>query len=359
LQLNLPVTSVRDLVIHGDDLVIATHGRSFWILDNITPLRQATDVREAGAWLYRPATAVRIDNAGFMGTPLPPEEPTAENPPNGAMIDFFLANPAEQVKLEIFDARHHLVRSFSSDTPHQAQRPEVPIAERWLPKPQIPDKAAGMHRFVWNLAWGAELPDSGEEQEYAAPRGPRAAPGDYEVRLTIDSKNFTQPLHITMDPRSTATPQDLAQQVKLGREIFTKALDAQKALSAIRTVQKQLSGLQPKLQQNADLKASADVASNELKTIISGASSRDMGLDKANTGLSAALRVVESSDRPVPAQALEVYRESSVAAKLALAKWNDFKLKRLPELNHQLEGASLPPLAVAQIEREIEESEAQ
>jgi hypothetical protein len=162
-----------------------------------------------------------------------------------------------------------------------------------------------------------------------------------------------------MDPRSTATPQDLAQQVKLGREIFTKALDAQKALSAIRTVQKQLSGLQPKLQQNADLKASADVASNELKTIISGASSRDMGLDKANTGLSAALRVVESSDRPVPAQALEVYRESSVAAKLALAKWNDFKLKRLPELNHQLEGASLPPLAVAQIEREIEESEAQ
>ena len=356
LQLNLPITSVRDLVIHGDDLVVATHGRSFWSLDDITPLRQATNVRVAGAWLYHPATAVRIDNAGFMGTPLPPEEATAENPPNGAMIDYFLPHPAEHLKLEIFDARHELVRSFTSDNARQATRPPVAIAERWLPMPQILAKVAGMHRFVWNLAWGAELPDWGEEEEeYAALRGPRAAPGDYEVRLTIDGETLTQSLSITMDPRSTATPQDLAQQVQLGREIFTAALDARKALSAIQKVQKQLSDLQPKLQHNADLKASADVASNELKTIISGTSSGDMGLDKANTGLSAALRVVESSDRPVPAQALEVYRDSSAAAKLALAKWNDFKSKLFPELNHQLEGASLPPLVAAQI-RERENS---
>jgi len=353
LQLNLPVTSVRDLVVHGGDLIIATHGRSFWILDNIAPVRQAADVRANGAWLYRPATSVRIDNAGFMGTPLPPEEATAENPPNGATIDYFLANPAEHVKLEIFDSQHELVRSFSSDSSRKAQRPPVPIAERWFPKPQVLDKTAGMHRFVWNLAWGIELPDSGEEEEYSAPRGPRAAPGNYEVRLTVDGKTLTQPLHITMDPRSTASPQDLAQQVRLGREILTEALDARKALSAIRKVQKQLSDLQPTLQHNADLKASADVASNELKILISGAPSRDMGLVKANTGLSAALRVVESSDRPLPAQAFEVYRESSAAAKLALAKWNDFKSKLLPELNRQLERASLPPLAAAQIREEI------
>ena len=359
LQLNLPVTSVRDLVIHDGDLIVATHGRSFWILDNITVLRQATDVREAGAWLYRPAKAVRIDNAGFMGTPLPPEEPTAENPPNGAMIDYFLRNPAGHLKLEIFDAQHELVRRFSSDSVRPAQHPPVPIDERWLPKPQILDKTAGMHRFVWNFAWGTELPDSGEEEEFAAPRGPRAAPGDYEVRLTVDGKIFNQPLHITMDPRSTATPQDLAQQVKLGRHIFTEALDARKALSAIRKVQKQLSDLQPKLQQNADLRASIDIAFDALKTIVGGASSPDMGLDKANTGLSAALRVVESSDRPVPTQALEVYRESSAAAKLALGRWNDFKSKRLPALNHLLEGASLAPVAIAQIESDLEESEAQ
>jgi photosystem II stability/assembly factor-like uncharacterized protein len=359
LQLNLPVTSIRDLAIHGDDLIVATHGRSFWILDDITPLRQAADVHEASVWLYRPAAATRIDNAGFMGTPLPPEEPTAENPPNGAIVDYFLTKPAEQVKLEIFDAQHTLVRSFSSEPPHQTRRPPVPIAERWLAKPQVLDKSAGMHRLVWNLAWGVAIPDSGEEEEYAAPRGPRAAPGNYEVRLTVDGKTVTQPLHITMDPRSTATPQDLAEQVKLGRQIFAEALASRKTLSAIRAVQKQLSDLQPKLQQNPELKASADAALDELKTIVSGSSSTDVGLEKASTGLSAALRVVESSDRPVPAQALDVYRESSAAAKTALAKWNDFKAKRLPELNRDLEGASLPPLSVAQIEKEIEESEAQ
>jgi photosystem II stability/assembly factor-like uncharacterized protein len=359
LQLNLPVTSVRDLVVHGGDLIIATHGRSFWILDNITALRQAVDVRAGAAWLYRPATSVRIDNAGFMGTPLPPEEATAENPPNGAMIDYFLANPAQHVKLEIFDSPHELVRSFSSDSSRKAQRPPAPIAERWFPKPQILEKTAGMHRFVWNLAWGIELPDSGEEEEYAAPRGPRAAPGDYEVRLTVDGKTFTQPLHISMDPRSTATRQDLAQQVKLGRDIFAEALDIRKTLSAIRRLQKQLADVQQELQQKPDLKATADVASDELKTIITGASSGDGGMDKASVGLSAALRVVESSDRPVPAQALQVYRESSAAAKIALAKWNDFKSKRLPELNQQLQGANLPPLAIAHLETEVEDSKAQ
>jgi photosystem II stability/assembly factor-like uncharacterized protein len=359
LQLNLPATSVRDLVVHGGDLIIATHGRSFWILDNITALRQAVDVRAGAAWLYRPATSVRIDNAGFMGTPLPPEEATAENPPNGAMIDYFLANPAQHVKLEIFDSPHELVRSFSSDSSRKAQRPPAPIAERWFPKPQILEKTAGMHRFVWNLAWGIELPDSGEEEEYAAPRGPRAAPGDYEVRLTVDGKTFTQPLHISMDPRSTATRQDLAQQVKLGRDIFAEALDIRKTLSAIRRLQKQLADVQQELQQKPDLKATADVASDELKTIITGASSGDGGMDKASVGLSAALRVVESSDRPVPAQALQVYRESSAAAKIALAKWNDFKSKRLPELNQQLQGANLPPLAIAHLETEVEDSKAQ
>lgn len=348
LQLNLPVTSVRDLAVHGDDLVAATHGRSFWILDNITPLRQATEVRLADTWLYQPATAVRIDNAGFIGTPLPPEEATAENAPNGAMIDYFLAHPARHVKLEIFDSQRQLVRSFSSDLPGQAKHPPVPIAERWLPRPQALDKAAGMHRWDWNLAWGAELFDASETEGYGVPQGPRAAPGDYEVRLTVDGKTLTQTLHITMDPRSTATPQDLAQQARLGRQIFTEALAARKQLSAIRKVQKQLSELQPKVQNNAGLKASADVAADELNTIVSGASPMEMGLEEANTGLSAALRVVEGSDRAVPAQALEVYHQSAAAAKLAAAKWNDFQSKHLPELNRQLEGASLPRLAEAQ-----------
>jgi len=359
LQLNLPVTSVRDLVIHGNDLVIATHGRSFWILDNITPLRQATDVHNDSVWLYRPATALRVDNVGFIGTPLPPEEPTAENPPNGAMIDYFLDQPAGHVKLEIFDALRELVKSFSSDALPEAHRPPVPIAERWLTKPQALDKSVGMHRFVWNLAWGVELVDSGEEEEYAAPRGPRAAPGAYEVRLTVDGKTLTQPLRIVMDPRSTATAQDLAQQVRLGRQIFGEALGSRKALSAIRAVQKQVSDLEPKLGEHTDVKESADFASAELQAILSDTSSGEMGLEKASSGLAAALRVVESSDRPIPAQALEVYRESSISAKRALDEWKKFKTNLLPRLNQKLQSANLRTIVIAEIEKEVEVTQTQ
>ena len=113
LQLNLPVTSVRDLTIHGDDLVIATHGRAFWILDDITPLRQIVGQAEtAKARLYEPATAVRVDNDVFLGSPFPPEEPTAKNPPDGAVIDYFLPAKAAEVKLEISDSTGKLVRRY-------------------------------------------------------------------------------------------------------------------------------------------------------------------------------------------------------------------------------------------------------
>ena len=103
--MNLPVTSVRDITIHDDDLVIATHGRSFWILDDITPLRQMSSQSTGNAIvLFQPATAVRIDNDVFLGSPLPPEEPAAKNPPDGAIIDYYLPSPAKTVKLEIFDS---------------------------------------------------------------------------------------------------------------------------------------------------------------------------------------------------------------------------------------------------------------
>ncbi|MGC2370266.1 MAG: hypothetical protein WA474_14470, partial [Candidatus Sulfotelmatobacter sp.] len=138
LQLNLPITSVRDLTIHGDDLVIATHGRSFWILDDITPLRQALEAGKANSfYLYQPAQAYRIDNDSFPGTPLPPEEPTAQNPPAGATIDYFLQSPASNVTLEIFDPQQKLVRKFSSEDKHPEKHPPVPIAERWFPKPEV------------------------------------------------------------------------------------------------------------------------------------------------------------------------------------------------------------------------------
>ena len=168
-----------DLTIHGDDLVIATNGRAFWILDNITPLRQVgTQMQAAKAGLYRPATAVRVDNDVFLGSPFPPEEPMAKNPPDGAMIDYFLPAKATAVKLEIFDPTGTLVRRYVSGQKKAAKMPPMPIAERWFPKPVVLENSAGMHRFVWDLRWNSS--GTGEEFEdegFGAPRGPRVKPG--------------------------------------------------------------------------------------------------------------------------------------------------------------------------------------
>jgi hypothetical protein len=208
LQLNLPVTSIRDLTVHGEDLVIATHGRSFWILDNITPLRQAFDAEKDPAfWLYRPAAAYRIDNDSFTGTPLPPEEPTAENPPAGAIIDYLLKSSASSLTLEIIDSQQKLVRRFSSEDKRPEKHPPLPIAERWFPKPEALETNLGMHRFVWDLTWASSGgPGVDEESEYRNPRGPKVVPGVYTVKLTVDGKPHTQPLEVVMDPRSPATP---------------------------------------------------------------------------------------------------------------------------------------------------------
>lgn len=347
LQLNLPITSVRDVAIHDDDLVVATHGRSFWILDNITPLRQASDALKAvSTFLYRPATAMRIDNDGFPGTPIPPEEPTAENPPNGAIIDYVLKSPAENVKLEIVDMKRSLTRVFSSADRGDGKHPPLPIADRWFPKPQILEKSAGMHRFVWDLAWGGGSEGVDDENEYGRPHAPRAVPGGYEVRLTVDGRTWTQPLTITMDPRSAATPQELEQQLKLGQQIFNEAMSGRRILAEINSAQKQLDGLQPRIAGHTDLAASTTEARQKIKDILSGnGNAGSMGLATANVGLGAALRVVESSDRTIPSQALEVFQAASAALKSATNDWNAFKKSVLSRLNQQLEKENLPPIS--------------
>ncbi len=348
LQLNLPVTSVRDVAIHNDDLIVATHGRSFWILDDITPLRQAHHTEQAGAaWLYRPATAFRIDNDAFLGTPIPPEEPTAENPPNGAIIDYFLKAPAESVKLEIVDAKRDLHRTFSADEKEQ-QRPPLPIADRWFPKPQHLEKLPGMHRFVWNLAWGTNA-DADNESEQGSLRGPRAVPGTYEVRLTVDDKIWTQPLSIVMDPRSTATAQELEQQLKFGEQIYTEALQCQRVIREIGSVQKQIADLQPQLAEHPDLKGNTEQITMRIRAILSGEEKEPhtTGLETANAGLGAALRVVQSGDRTVPAQALEIHKFASAAMSGGVEEWEVLKNGQLVRLNEELTKAGLAPISTS------------
>ncbi|MGA7931396.1 MAG: hypothetical protein WCA20_36055, partial [Candidatus Sulfotelmatobacter sp.] len=270
LQLNLPVTSVRDLTIHGDDLVVATHGRSFWILDDITPLRQALDAEKDNAfWLYHPAPAYRIDNDSFQGTPLPPEEPAAENPPAGAILDYFLKSSASTVSLEIFDAQQNLVHKFSSEDKRPEKRPPLPIAERWFPKPEVLETNPGLQRFVWDLSWSSSGgPSVDGASEFRNPRGPKVVPGIYTVRLTVDGKVQTQPLEVVMDPRSAATPEILHQQLRLGRQIFAETMEARRALAEIASLRKQVADLQQKVgEKDSAIKPALAEAQTEISKI--------------------------------------------------------------------------------------------
>jgi photosystem II stability/assembly factor-like uncharacterized protein len=247
LRLNLPATSVRDLIVKDDDLVVGTHGRGFWILDNITPLRQLKPVAGIGGpgsksneaavsgrdysenRLLKPQTALRVRANLNTDTPLPPDEPAGENPPDGAMIDYVLSKDATgAVTIEIKDSKGRLVRKYSSaDKPVQANPKRLRIPSYWIRPPRLISTKAGMHRFLWDMHYA---PIAGVEPEFpisatyrnTAPQAtsPWVVPGDYMVALTVDGKTFTQPLTVAMDPRVKASAADLQEQFDLSWRLY-------------------------------------------------------------------------------------------------------------------------------------------
>ncbi len=359
LQLNMPVSSIRDIAVHGDDLIVATHGRSFWILDNITPLRQMdAQTQNANVLLFQPATTLRIDNDVFLGTPLPPEEPTAKNPPDGAMIDFYLKAPAKDVKLEIFAPGNKLVRHFPGGQRQEEKGPPLPIAERWLPKPAVWENTAGLHRFAWDLRWSSSgTIESDEDEAVGAPPGPRVTPGTYEIKLTVDGDLFMQNLKVEMDPRSQATKAELDEQQRLGLEMFAEVRRVRRVLAEIGAVKRRLGVVKSQgAGKNPELLAQVTGLEAFITTIEKGSKTpiANLGLETASAGLVAALRVVESGDRTVPSQASELYHQSDEAAKAGITEWTKLKNTRLSQLNHALERVGITPIQISQTEHEVE-----
>jgi photosystem II stability/assembly factor-like uncharacterized protein len=206
LQLNLPPASMRDLAIHRDDLIVATHGRGFWVLDDITALRQIDDdVTKARAWLFRPADAFEITPGSDNGTPMPRDEPLAENPPYGAMIDYYLkANVSGPVVLEILDPAGDLVRRYSSeDKPTSVDPNTLSIPAFWVRTPETLSTAPGMHRWIWDLRPTPPPRPAGGGGGGGGRGGvPPVLPGRYSVKLTVAGKSYAQPLMVKADPRS-------------------------------------------------------------------------------------------------------------------------------------------------------------
>ena len=237
LRLNLPATSVRDLVVHGDDLVAATHGRSFWILDDIAPLRErATE----GTALFPPAVAIRVRRNTNTDTPLPPEEPVGENPPAGAVVDYTLGTGVRgPVTLAIYDLAGHLVRSFSSADPAEPGDPAIVVPTYWIAPQRALSALPGRHRFVWDLH---EAAPRAIERGYPiaanvhatplGPLGPLVVPGRYDVRLTMGDRAIDRPLTIEPDPRVTISAADFDAQHAAASAIVA-GLDRSYALAAL------------------------------------------------------------------------------------------------------------------------------
>ena len=280
LKLDMPPIAVRDIQVKDDssclcsDLVAATHGRGFYILDDVTPLRQVAAAAAAGTYLFKPATAVRVRFATNDPTPWPPEVPAGENPPFGALIDYYLgANASGAVKLDILDAAGTVVRSYAGDervaSPAPAADPDkynqlcqlnpnasdcgLPL---YWPAPSLTlSNQKGMHRFNWDMHYdpiggsdGGRGGDDGSigavpHRTYTSANSPWAPPGAYTVRLTVDGKSVTQPLTLRLDPRVKTPAAALTQLAALTKEMYAGARAAHDAATEARTLVTQLSKL--------------------------------------------------------------------------------------------------------------------
>ena len=359
LRLNLPATSIRDLVVHQDDVVVGTHGRSFWILDNITPLRQLNaDFAESQAHLFAPQLTYRVRRDNNPDTPLPPEVPAGQNPPDGAMLDYVLKSAADPLTLEIFDGAGKLVRRFSSTDKLEPVDPEkLNIPTYWIRPPRILSSEAGMHRFVWDLHYPP--PDS-LEHEYPIsaiyhdtpryPLGAGALPGNYTVKLTVNGSSDVQPLVIRMDPRVKAPPEDLRRQFDLETKIVEAMRRDYQAIEQVRGLREQLKKMQGKDQApSAELAALAQQA-QELEGGEMGYGARFLStpegrsLTALNAALGQLLATVDSADAAPTTQAVSMFAEVGAALNQQLQRWENIKSKDVPALNIKLQQTRLRAL---------------
>jgi len=246
LQLNLPTVAVRDLALRNGDLVAATFGRAFWILDDLSPLEQLDSrITAAPEHLFRPKAAIRLRRAVISDTPMPPEIPAGTNPPAGAVLDYTLqGKPAAPIKLTIYDSRGERLRQFSSaPLPENEIRPvQWPaFADYWMANPHPLPANAGLNRFVWDLRYSPPLslhhdyPMSAVPHETPAdPLGPLVVPGRYTVKLEVDGHIYSQPLIVRRDPRETTTREAFAAQLALEQKLMAGMKASYEAYEAAR-----------------------------------------------------------------------------------------------------------------------------
>ena len=364
LQLNLPTCWVGDLKVHDFDLVAATQGRAIWVLDDLSPLRQLP-AAAPGAQLFAPAAAVRVRSDENRDTPLPPETPMGQNPPAGAIIDYHLATPAQSpVRLEILDEHGETVRSYAGDDPPDRVDAHRYFPESWIRPKAPPSGSAGHHRFVWDLRYPRPKADRYEyliaavwgENTPIEPRGPLALPGRYTVRLTVDGKRMEQPLLLTMDPRVTVRPEDLAGQAALERKVIEAMKVSFGALVRVRTFRAQLTRRKERAGPSgaaADAIAQADRDASRLEAVETEPGRRaGGGLAGVNATMGTILGAVDAVDAAPTAVQTEGYASARSSLDDLLAGWGKLSGEGLARLNAALAGAGIPVVTMEDLERD-------
>jgi hypothetical protein len=358
----MPATSIRDLVVHHDDLVVGTHGRSFWILDDITPLRQIdAEVAAAEAFLFKPQTAYRVRWNVNTDTPLPPEEPRGENPPDGAIINYHLrSDAAGPVTLEVFDQTNKLVRRYSNaDKPEPVEK-ELNVPTYWIRPPQVLSIRGGMHRFVWDLHYP---PPEGLPRSYpisavyrdtaSAPAGPWVLPGQYTIKLTVSGHTLTQPLTVKMDPRVKTPLEGLTQQFAISLQCWEQIQQLQGTLAQIRSLRTQLKERRERAGAGA---LAGAIASLEKKVqALAGqplrrrgeeterrAGSGEKTLTRLMSECATLLGVIDGVDATPTSQAVEASRQLARTQDGLQARWAELKNVDVAALNEQLKQGNLP-----------------
>jgi len=370
LQLNLPTSAVRDLAVHDIDLVVATFGRALWVLDDLSPLRQAsTQIASSNAYLLRPAMAVRVRWDNDQETPLPPEVPTGQNPPDGAMIYYYLKSPSPSaISLEIRDAAGKLVRRFSSEPP-PPDKTIKNVPDYWFaPLVGIP-KNAGLNRFVWDLHYDppptlqysyfgntldfVEYTLSGHAIAGDTPReqtlGRLAVPGEYKVVLTVGDQTLTQPLAIALDPRVHVSQADLDWQFETTMKIEAGLKSSYDAFGELAALRKEITERKKKLESNPQAKDAADAIRDlEMQAdAIQDGSPASPGIGPINRDLARAAFMVESGDAAPSGAAQSAIKESCSGLRKHLAEWRALQTHALPVVNAMLEKYKVAPLPLA------------
>lgn len=384
LRLNMPAISVRDIQVKSDasclcsDLVAGTHGRGFWILDDVTPLRQAAQARAAqDAYLFKPETAVRVRAGTNEPTPWPPELPAGENPPPGGIIDYYLAADATgPVTLEIVDARGAVVRSYAStdsvSVPDAARDPAAyntlcqknPAATHcslpfYWPAPETRlSGRAGMHRFCWDLHFTPPPPSPGGDNGDAtgavphrtlpAVDAPWAPPGAYTVRLTVNGKRFTQPLTLRLDPRVKISPAGLAQLDALSREMYVGSMAAHGKYAQARSLVARLDSAGSDAQGlKARVESLAPALSPTPEPPRRGAPAPPANLATLGPTMMAAAMAMQSADAAPTVSEVLACDSARVQSRTVLGRWTALVTRGLGALNAKRKAAGLPPIAIS------------